>query len=190
MAAKTKQNKEEKTIKNNRLHLRLTDPESEVVERLMLRYSKDKTGLILFALEKLRKREQDTTPTSSVGAEFAQHVVVFLNKLSTDYSIATKEEAGIKRLKNWANSLRNPNAGLPVAQQAPPASPPIVPIFGPDDDFIDVDEMLRELKFMNEKIQALEKATYALPFSDYKKAALDLLTRITQSHDALKESIT
>jgi len=190
MAAKTKQNKEEKTIKNNRLHLRLTDPESEMVERLMLRYSKDKTGLILFALEKLRKREQDTTPTSSVGAEFAQHVVVFLNKLSTDYSIATKEEAGIKRLKNWANSLRNPNAGLPVAQQAPPASPPIVPIFGPDDDFIDVDEMLRELKFMNEKIQALEKATYALPFSDYKKAALDLLTRITQSHDALKESIT
>ena len=186
---KVRKEKIEKEPKDAAIYIRVTSKEEEMVNKLMLRYGKDKTGIILYALDKLRKREQDAAPTSE-EAEFAQHVIVFLNKLATDHRIAAQEEAGIKRLKAWALRIKNPNESLPVGQQVAPAPSPIVPIYGPDDDFIDVDEMLRELKFMESKIQALEKATYEQPFSDYKKTVLELLTRITQSHDALKESIS
>lgn len=187
---KTKQGKAEKVPKTGAIYMRVSEDEEKMIDRLMLRHNKDKTSLILFALDKLRKREQDTASTSSVEAEFAQDVIVFLNKLATDPRIATKEAAGIKRLKSWAINLQTQSAEPPVAQQAPITPAPTVPIYGPDDDFIDVDEMIRELKFMEGKILALEKATYALPFSDYKKDALELITRITQSHDALKEAIS
>lgn len=191
MAARTKKNKEEKKVKTNRLEVRLDDDEDLMVNRLMLRYGKDKTGIVLFALKKLRQRDNDVPP-DDLGKHFVKPVLRLLTAIQTNPTLAPEHLELLKSTKAWAvKFFDKPEEAIQNLPPAPSIStrPPVpIPVNEPD-DFIDVDEIQAELQFLLEQIMKLVKATRELEQSPYRHKALGLLTTMEQSHDALLDAV-
>lgn len=184
--------KKQKVPKESAIYLRVTKEEEFMVTRLMQRYGKDKTNLILFALNRLRQRDNDAPPTDLTN-RFVKPLLRLLSVLQTNPTLSSEHLELVKSTKTWASTyLKNTDEPLPDNQPTPPipTRPGVSININTPEDFIDVDEIQAELKFMEDKISKLRVATYTLQQGDYRKEALDLLTLITQSHDALLEAIS
>lgn len=188
---KSQKEKKEKVPKESAIYIRVTAEEEQMVNRLMLRYGKDKTSLILFALSKLRQRHDDVPP-DDLGKHFVKPVLRLLTAIQHNPTLTLEHQELIKSTKAWAiKFFDKPEESIQNTPSAPSITtrPPVpIPVNDPD-YFIDVDEIQAELRFLKEQITELRSATVALEQSPYRNNALNLLTYIKQSHDALLDAV-
>lgn len=176
---KTSNKKEQKEPKGLRIDVRVSLAQHDMIERLMKRYGKNKTELFLFALKRLSQRTVEASVLTSENDErIMREIINLLNSLTTSYRLSISDQRRIDTLKPWL-------AKRTTEQQAPDDNPQVEV----SNDYIDSDELLDELKFMDRQITSLRKETIQLEHSAYRKNALELITAITQSHDALVDAL-
>lgn len=179
----TTKEKQDKKVKESGIFFRVSSEQQDMISRLMKRYGKNKTEIILYALERLRQRTTNTlSQTSEADQEFISQVIKLLNRLQATYRISASDLTRIEAIKAWV-------ARHTTDQHAPTDNPEIPGQVEASNDFLDAEELLDELKFMDKQITSLRKETIQLEHSAYRKNALELITAIMQSHDALVDAL-
>lgn len=179
----TTKEKQDKKVKESGIFFRVSSEQQDMISRLMRRYGKNKTEIILYALERLRQRNTEAPVLTSENDEkIRREIINLLNSLTTSYRLSISDQQRIDTLKAWL-------ARRTTDQQAPTDNPKILRQVEVSNDFLDAEELLDELKFMDRQITSLRKETIQLEHSAYRKNALELITAITQSHDALVDAL-